>query len=352
MKSHQHEFSISVRSPGRQHEEEWETIEPREIAFWKTATQKLSKRSYRHNECIVEIHLDWSPLTRRMIRDYDLNLPLRTGKTPHADWYAKLSKPLRLKAKCVVAGSNDLSSYPWYPEFFLEYFLYEVFMIANLALPGSAEFLNFEIQSRDGLPRERLGLSAFYFSEWMLRSIEGKSPSAKALDPDQTIDWFNQVNPHVTQKAENSTQKALYATYQLCRSNGQIDFVLWLFNALEALLSTKVGENFSGIIRRTNALLVLNEKQRSHLQKTLRNLYDLRSSFIHGGYEAPHPLHREPIDHRLDDDYMKMLTLSIEGFAILGALLQALIEKNIPIVAFEERVVACSNPSINTDAAR
>ena len=60
-------------------------------------------------------------------------------------------------------------------------------------------------------------------------------------------------------------------------------------------------------------------------------------------YEAPHPLHREPIDRRLDDDYMKMLTLSMEGFAILGALLQALIEKKIPIVAFEERIVAASS---------
>ncbi len=345
MKTNQYEFSIIVRSPGRQHEEEWETIEPREIAFWKTAAQKLKTRTYNHNECIIKVHINWNPLTRRMIRDYDLNLPLRTGKTPSVDWYAELSKPLQLKAKCAIVGSNDLSSYPWYPKFFIEYFLYEVFMIVNLALPGAAEFLNFELQNAKDPARTRMGLSAFYFSEWMLRSIEGKSPGAKALDLDETIDWFTQVNPHLTQKAENSTQKALYATYQLCLSDGQIDFVLWFFNALEALLSTKVGENFSGIIRRANALLVLNEKQRSHLQKTLRSLYDLRSSFVHGGYEAHHPLQREVIDRRLEDDYLKILTLSIEGFAILGALLQALIEKKIPIVAFEEKVVACTNPA-------
>ena len=279
------------------------------------------------------------PLVRRMVRDLDIRAPLRTG-TPPLDWYAKLTQPLRLKAICVITGSNELSSYPWYPEFFVEYFLYEVFMIVNLALPGSGEFLNFELRHRNQSSNARLDLSGFYFSEWMIQTIEGKSPAAKALDLDQTIEWFDQVNPHVTQKAENSTQKALYATYQLCRSNGQIDFVLWLFNALEALLSTKVGENFSGIIRRTNALLDLNEKQRKHLQNTLRKLYDLRSSFVHGGYEAPHPLHREPIDPRLNDDYMKMSVLCMEGFAVLGSLLQALIEKQIPIVAFEERVVA------------
>lgn len=341
MKQTLNEFSITVRSPGRQLEEEWETIEPREIVFWKTATKKLRSRTYQHNGCVAEVEVDWSPLTRRMIRDYEVRIPLRTGRRPDADWYEKLSRPLRLRARCVITNSNELSSYPWYSEFFVEYYLYEVFMISNLALPGSGEFLNFELQSRGKrLRRERLGLSAFYFSEWMVQTIEGKSPGAKILDLDQTIDWFIQVNPRVTQKAENSTQKALYATYQLCRSDGQIDFVLWLFNALEALLSTKVGENFSGILRRANALLDLNDKQRSHLRKTLRKLYDLRSSFVHGGYEAPHPLHREPIDQRLNDDYMEIFMLSVEGFSILGALLQVLIEKQIPIVAFEEHVVA------------
>lgn len=340
MKSNIYEFSIIVRSPGRQQEEEWETIEPREIVFWRTAAGKLGSRKYQHNNCVVEVSLDWTPLVRRLARDHELLLPVRTGKSSTLDWYAKVSKPLRLRVACTVTGSNDLSSYDWYPEFFVEYFLYEVFMIANLAFPGAGEFLNFEIQYPGKSSSGRLGLSAFYFSEWMIRTIEGKSPHAKILDLDKTISWFSEVNPHVTQKAENSTQRALYATYQLCQSNGQIDFVLWLFNAFESLLSTKVGENFSGIVRRTAALLDLNEKQRAHLQKTLRKLYDLRSSFVHGGYEAPHPLHREPIDPRLDDDYMKILVLGIDGFAILGALLQAMIEKQIPIVVFEERVVA------------
>ncbi|GGI53878.1 HEPN domain-containing protein [Oxalicibacterium solurbis] len=343
MKSSTNTFTIIVRSPGRQHEEAWDVIEPREIVFWKAAASKLANRNYHHKNCVAEVNLDWTPLIRRLARDHNLLIPVRTGKPTSINWYTKLQRPLRLKATCVITGTNNLSSYPWYPKFFIEYFLYEVFMIVNLTFPGSGEFLNFEVQGMDRPSNQRLGLSAFYFSEWMIQTVEGKSPKAKILDLDQTIDWFSKVNPHVTQKAENNTQKALYATYQLCQSNGQIDFVLWLFNALESLLSTKVGENFSGIVRRTNSLLELGEKQKNHCQKILRKLYDLRSSFVHGGYEAPHPLHNEPIDPRLNDDYMKMLLLSIEGFAILGALLQALIEKQIPFVAFEERVIATHN---------
>jgi hypothetical protein len=343
VKSRSFEFTVEVRSPGRQQEEHWQTIEPQEASFWKAASGRLSHRTYHHNKCSVEVALDWAPLVRRLIRDHNLLIPVRTGKPSSVDWYAKLSKPLRLKASCVVEGRNELSDYKWYPEFFVEYFLYEVFTVANLTLPGSAEFLNFAIQKADRPSSDRLELSAYYFAEWMIQSMDGRSPAAKVLDIDYTIDWFAHVNPRVTQKAENSTQRALYATYQLCRSNGQIDFVLWLFNALESLLSTRVGENFSGLVRRTSLLLQLNEKNASHLQKTLRRLYDLRSSFVHGGYEVPHPMHREPIDARLEDDYMNMLRLGTDGFAILGALFQALIEKQIPMVAFEERVVKVRN---------
>lgn len=339
MRSRSFEFSIAVRSPGRQQDEHWQTIEPQEAAFWKTASKKLSHRRYQHNNCSIDVELDWSPLVRRLIRDHNLLIPVRNGKPSPVDWYAKMSKPLQLKAACVVEGKNDLSDYQWYPEFFVEYFLYEVFTVANLALPGSAEFLNFEIQRADRPSGDRLGLSAFYFSEWMIQTVEGKSPAAKVLDLDFTIEWFAHVNPRVTQKAENGTQRALYATYQLCRSEGQIDFVLWLFNALESLLGTRVGENFSGLVRRTSLLLQLNDKEKSQIQKTLRKLYDLRSSFVHGGYEVPHPMHREPIDPRIGDDYMNILRLSIEGFSILGSLFQALIEKQIPVVAFEERVI-------------
>jgi Apea-like HEPN len=342
MKSSTHELSITVKSPGRQHDEEWETVMPREIAFWKMGVVTLASRNYCHNDNVVVVGVNWKPLVSMMTRDYKLEVQASTGRVSHEDWFAKRAKPLRLKAICTVTGPEALSPFSGYSHFFVEYFLYEIFLIANLALPGSAEFLNFQVEWEEG--SERLRLSAFYFSEWMIRTIEGKSPGAKILNLDQTIEWFNRVNPHVTQKAENSTQKALYSTYQLCRSDGQIDFVLWLFKALESLLNTKVGENFGAIVRRTNALLELNEKQQDHCKKTLRKLYDLRSSFIHGGYEVLHPLNMSSIDPRLDDDYSKILEISIEGFGILVALLQALIEKEIPIAVFEERVVARSTP--------
>jgi hypothetical protein len=340
-------FTIIVRSPGRQQEEYWETIEPQEAAFWKEAAFKLANYTYQHEGCEVDVAIDWAPLVRRLLRDHDLLTPIRLRQQPPTlDWHAKLSQPLRLTAACSIKGRNKLSENFWYSEFFIEYFLYEVFTIVNLACPGAAEFLNFELRRDKRIPEERMGLSAFYFGEWMISTKEGKAPQAKVLDLETTIDWFRTVNPHVTQKAENNTQRALYAMYQLSKSDGHIDFIMWLFNALESLLGTRVGENFSGLVRRSALLLQLNDKEKKELSKKLRELYDLRSSFVHGGYQVAHPLHREPIDPRLDEDYSRILNLSIYGFGVLGALLQSMIEQRLPFVVFEERIVL-PEPALN-----
>lgn len=343
MPDRQYSFAIAISHPGRQQEEEWQTIEPQESAFWRSAARKLSQRRYEHKGCTINVAIDWTPLGRRLIRDHNLMAPVRTGLGSSVDWFSKLDRPLRMTAECEISGKNDLAEYPWYPEFFVEYFLYEVFTIANLSCPGSAEFHNIEIQAKGRKGSTSSRLSAYYFAEWMIETRRGATPSAKVLSVDNTIEWFGKVNPRVTQKAENSTQRALFAMYQLCKSDGQVDYILWLFNALESLLATRVGENFSGVVRRAVLLLELNDKEKTHLTKKLRELYDIRSSFVHGGYEVAHPLHREPIDPRLDDDYSKLIRLGTYGFGVLASLFQAMVERQLSELKFEERLVFPKN---------
>lgn len=147
------------------------------------------------------------------------------------------------------------------------------------------------------------------------------------------------VNPTVTQRAESGTQRALFAIYHMCHSDGHIDFVVWLFTALESLLNTKVGENFSGMVRRATLVLGLDKVEQKRLSNRLRKLYDLRSSFVHGGYAVAHPLHYESIDPRLDKDYTEVVELSAYGFFVLAAILQAMILGKRHSLAFEEHIV-------------
>lgn len=331
--------TIVDRSIGRPSEEEWELIEPVWIKFWKRALPSLRERSFEHDAVNVKVTLDWTPYLRRLLKRHHLLAPVRRGEKIDQNWFAKLDRPLRLKAVCSIKGKNRLTQYSWYPDFFVKYYLYETFLCANLACPGSADFFGFSIQVEERKVKDKIGLSAYYFDEWLVASTRGDAPKAIMIEPAEVAAWIRAVNPTVTQRAESGTQRALFAIYHMCHSDGHIDFVIWLFTALESLLSTKVGENFSGMVRRASMVLGLDQANQKRLSSRLRKLYDLRSSFVHGGYAVAHPLHHETIDPRLDRDYGEVLALSIFGFAVLAAILQTMIVDKRLSLAFEERIV-------------
>jgi len=339
MTSSEFTFNLLFRHFGRDTDEEWEVIEPYFAEYWKSAVEPLRSKTYDHNGCSIKVTVDWSPYVRRIIHYHNIMGPVRKGQTNNEEWYAKINRPLRLKATCILTGSNKLSEYTWYPEFFLEYYLYEIFAISNLACPGAADFYGLTIESKTTKSTDRPRLSAFYFDEWMIESVRGRQPCARMLNPEAVARWFSAVNPDVTQKADNATQRAIFALYHLCKSDGHIDFVLWLFNALETLLSTRVGENFTGLVRRVALVLELNAAESKAMSKRLRKLYDLRSAFVHGGYDVPHPIHSEPIDERISEQYENVLQLSTYGFILFASLLQRMIETNRTVFVFEENLV-------------
>lgn len=332
-------LKIVDRSLGRPSDEEWELVEPASIDFWNRALPSLRERTFEHEAVHVQICLDWTPYARRLQKYHGLLAPVRRGEKNDPNWFTKISRSLRLRADCSIQGQNRLTDYSWYPEFFVKYYLYEIFLCANLACPGSADFFGFSIQGEKGKSTEKIGLSAYYFDEWMIGSIRGHLPKVMMIEPAEVASWMKAVNPSVTQRADSGTQRALFAIYHMCHSDGHIDFVVWLFTALESLLSTKVGENFSGMVRRASMVLGLDHADRKRLSSRLRKLYDLRSSFVHGGYAVAHPLHYETIDRRLDSDYMEILELSTYGFAVLAAILQAMIVGKRASLVFEERIV-------------
>jgi hypothetical protein len=288
--------------------------------------------------CTAHINVDWAPVGRRMLRDAKIMASVRAGDPIVNDWYASVSKPLRVKAHCTIGGTGPLGHFPWYPGFFVEYFVHEVFLIANLACPGAASFFRLTIEQSESRLTWEPRLSAYDFDEWMIETQSGAHPGALVLDTRRTVAWLRQVIPGVTQKAETPTQRALYALYQLAKGEGYVDTVLWIFHGLESLLSTRVGENVSGLSRRITLVLQLNSKQEQFMKKQLRSLYDLRSSFVHGGFDTPHPMASELIDPRLDEHYEKFREPCRYGFSLLAALLQKMIQDGRRTLVFEERL--------------
>jgi len=340
MQRREFQFELTFKWLGRDIEEEWQVIEPLFVQYWRTASPVLRANSYEHDGCSIAIDVDWTPLARRILRDNKIMAPVRLGHNNDGTWYAKINRPLKLKARCVIEGSNRLAKYDWYPRFFVEYFLFEVFAISNLSCPGAANFYRLTVRGdRSAVAPNQFELSSIYFDDWMVESIGGFTPTAKQLDPRLVAEWLRKVSPRVSQKGSTSTERALFSLHHLCRGDGGIDSVIWVFNALESLLSTRIGENFAALVRRIGLVLELDAKQTANLKRRMRELYDLRSAFVHGGYDVTHPLHSESIDPSLNYHYWRSLEGAKFGFFILGALFQRMIELGRPTLEFEERLL-------------
>lgn len=330
-----HTVRIDVSHAGRQAEEEWETIEVEDVAFWRTSANRLATRTYVVNGVRNTVAVDWNPLIERLeLHLSALRETYSRGYNPET--WEKVRAPADVLAHCTADGHAERSPAP---RSIVEYYLYEVFTVVNLACPGAAEFLNLCLSAAFGDEPERLHLSAFYFSDWRIESERGRTPTAKMLPVDQVMAWYARVSPAFTQRPTNNTQKALFALYYLCRSDGSVDFILWLFNALESLLATRVGENFSGIVSRASLLLELDDAATKRLRRGLRALYDVRSAFIHGGYSAPHPMGLDFVDPKLSDDYGELVDLGRFGFNVVGALLQRMIELNASTISFRDQLI-------------
>lgn|SRR5450759_787857 len=316
--------------------------------LWRSLPSSLSSRSFVHEGCDVVVSMDWSPVGNHFAKQ----LSSYTLEMPEEDWWKIYSAELRLPANVEISGRSKFSENKWGPEYFVESYLYDLFVILNLALPGSADFLNVGVESasRDQLElikfsqyasaslehRERLELSAYYFeSEFRKRK---HWPTLRAFDPQVVATWYYRVRSGISQVPDTPVERAVFALLHVCRSSGRPEDLVWLFYAFESLFQTRVGENYSALLERLLLLLKPDNEQEKQLRKRFRAMYDYRSSFVHGGLQVIHPMHNEQIDNRIDDQYSKIVELSLYGTRLLLASLQRYIEENWSEVRYKTTI--------------
>lgn len=337
-----HTFSVSIRV-GRDFED-WEEIDKAHADFWKEASTAFSRRSYNHDQYIIDIHMNWHPLVRAYRRNYGAVPILQKGKREESR--RRWQPTSRVTATISVDGKGGLYHHKdYYACYFLQTFIYEVFIMANLSCPAAANFYNLSISNQDRLNRFRSTLDSTYFDTGWTASLEGKWPKIAQLPLKKVVRWFSAFHMGHKQKADSPTERAIFVLYHLCsRGRSGVDAIIWLTHGLEALLRTRVGENISGVVRRAAMVLKADRKQQSDLNKEIRGLYDLRSAFVHGNYNIVHPLGNEVLDSRLDEESLKILDVMGFGFRLFVALLQAMIADEISEFAFEEKFVGIHFP--------
>lgn len=308
------------------------------VDIWKSIAPFVHERKYHHDGCDIRIQVNWEPIHLLLAKELQDSLDEFSEPPPgyvKVITYVPMSpeekeaasnayREKSILAHIEISGENKLSRQLWYPEFFMEMYLHDLFLMLNLAVPGSADFLYVTIR-RPGYSTDNLRLSSYFW--WDIYPNNKDSwPLLNAIDPEVVAAWYFRIRRGYGQVPETSVERAMFALLHICKSGGRPEDMIWLFYAFESLFQTRVGENFSALVDRLLLILLPNDEQEKQLRKQLREMYDFRSSFVHGGLKVIHPMHMENMDKRIDDQYLKINELSGYGSRLLLACLQRYIQ--------------------------
>jgi len=325
----------------------WEEIDAAHIEVWKKAAVLFKSYTYDSEKRSVRIEFDWKPLLRRLRQFFSVMRRIRAPKIK--DKYRAFSdvkfprRPVRVNCVVMVTRKKEKKANATHVALFdTESFLHDMFVILNLAAPGCCSLWSATLKERQAHPSwaaHTLSLSEYSFDLAFLGSYEGKWPAPKILDLDKVHTWYRGVRSGLNQIPENRAQKILFALMHIAKSELSLATIIWLFYALETLYDTQPGENRRALTHRIDLVLLPDDKQRAYLKKELRELYDIRSSFAHGGREVAHPMNNEAVDERVSGEYRKLMDASEVGFAVVLASIQSLIERGLWNFTFQEMLV-------------
>src|SRR5262249_14421214 len=192
--------------------------------------------------------------------------------------FARANFPLRpSRNKVSVAPENDRID----SSSIVASAIHDIFLIMNIAAPGCCDFYK---ASLVGARFEQdVSLANVHFEAALQLYLDNGWPTSRVLELDRVISWFETIRQGPSQIPQNPMERVLFALLHISKIETSPMTVIWLFYAFESLLQTRVGENFSSIVRRLCLLLEATKQQSELLKKNMRALYDIRSAIVHGG---------------------------------------------------------------------
>jgi hypothetical protein len=336
----QHRFCLETHHLGPDNEHpDWRIVDEQRIDAWKQLSQIYSKTSVHVGDQDYNLSIDFSEAIARLENQYEVSRRIY-DEQDHSAFEDFQVGSIRIP---VSVDSSDAHRYR--SESIAEFIFYEIFLVMNLAAPGS-----FTVNLATLLPTPRdinmhgrevateMNLYGKIFEDAFEDSAHHPWLNLAILPVHDVLQWVQSVAPRCQMVPTNPAAKCLFALLYLTRTDFGPASSAWVFNALEGLLSCKPGENFTKIIERVSILLELQSSETASMKKKLRLAYDIRSAFVHGGMKIVHPMRNEGLDPTVDDVYWPSAFTFEFGSYVALACLQSLIRRRWKYPIYEENL--------------
>lgn len=283
-----------------------------EVLLGEEVREVLSEAAFQASEGTVQILVNW----QKAVDDFIMYGPV-------------FNVPCKVLSPTDYIGVND---------YYLDFFLHQMFLALNLASPGCCTYTKIGTH-RDDLPdllSQSLELRGHAGKPYTLSSSDSW-PSISSIPLSDTWSWLQSLNSDIHPIAQTRIERALFALLHLGKENEVSPTrLIWLAYALEALFDTPdLGINKT---LRDRIFLVLG-KPTSHIKpikKAIYSFYELRSSLVHGDLEIAYPFVGPSLYPECAELENKIKTDTDLAIAIVWATLQFLVRKNWRSIEFSE----------------
>lgn len=241
----------------------------------------------------IEVIGDWSKAIEK------IRLSIKEYQTESSSDDNKIDNSRSLEILVEVTGGfksgSDLRKYSHY----VELYLHNTFLAMNLSAPGCFDLWNAKIAISKGDPFSKtLHLSASGLTDAWEKSIENKWPQIGYIPLKDVQNWLLSLNINTKQYSSTRMEKALFSFLHLSKSfDDPFNCLMWEAYSLEALFDTPFAAIKKMLTDRISLVLGTPTKK---IRKKIGEFYELRSSFLHGRQDIPHPMENDILDENAD----------------------------------------------------